>query len=209
MNDINLKELERRAYKSTFQDGIYDLYFGLFLIILAWIPVLESLGVSRFIGYPFLASPMLLIWAGKRFITIPRLGAVEFGGRRKSYKKIVRLVGIGALVLMAGPMVMLAKGGFGWGEGSGLPWMLIALIGLPVFILAVIYANHPRIYIYAAAMLFCIVNAEFLLKYVDSPYNTLVTFGPVGLLIFIYGLTLLISFMKKYPKESPEANHAG
>ncbi|MEZ5358361.1 MAG: hypothetical protein R3F48_05975 [Candidatus Zixiibacteriota bacterium] len=207
MNDINLKELERRAYRSTFEDGIYDLYFGLFLLILAWIPVLESIGVSRFIGYPLLASPLFLIWAGKRYITIPRLGAVEFGEGRKKYKHIVRLVGIIALALMMGPIFIIAKGGFGGSDT--IPWIMIALMGLPVFILAVIYANHPRIYIYAAAMLFCIVENEFLLGLSDSPFISLLSFGIVGIVIFIFGLALLIQFLKKYPKESAEATHVG
>ncbi|MCK5127386.1 MAG: hypothetical protein KAR42_14115 [candidate division Zixibacteria bacterium] len=209
MKDINLKELERRAYRSTFDDGIYDIYFGLLFLIIAWIPIMESIGISRVLGYPLLVSPIALIWAGKRFITIPRLGAVEFGTKRKTYKKIVRWIGLISLALMLPLMIMFGNSGLtGNHEGMSI-WLMIAIIGLPVFAIAVAYINHPRIFIYAAAMIFCVAQAEFLLRFISSPLNSIVTFGLVGIIVFVYGLSLLIAFIKKYPKESPEVNHVG
>ncbi len=92
----SLKEIERRAYRSTFEDGIYDIQFGLLFLIVACIPILEIVGISRLFGYSLLIiSPILLPWLGKRYITIPRMGAVEFGPKRKSKMRL--LLAIGAL----------------------------------------------------------------------------------------------------------------
>ena len=36
MNQINLKELERKAFRSTYQDGLWDMYFGLIVICMSF-----------------------------------------------------------------------------------------------------------------------------------------------------------------------------
>ena len=58
----SLKKLERRAYRSTFEDGVYDIQFGLLFLVFAWIAVLEALGVSRFIGYSLFIIPLIFPW---------------------------------------------------------------------------------------------------------------------------------------------------
>ena len=38
--EINLKELERRAWRSVFQDGLWDIYLGLLLMAMAILTLL-------------------------------------------------------------------------------------------------------------------------------------------------------------------------
>ena len=84
---LNLKELERKAWRSFFDDGLWDIYLGLLLALM---------GVSAFMGRMELSEVthmgiyiglliiiMLLMWAAKRFITVPRIGRVKFGAERQ------------------------------------------------------------------------------------------------------------------------------
>jgi hypothetical protein len=200
----SLKELERRAYRSTFDDGIYDIQFGLIFLILALIPILQTVGISRFVGYALLIiSPMLLPWLGKRFITIPRMGAVEFGPKRKSRRRLLLAIGAAVIILMLPLLIMIV----GKGIPGRLGWSIIAMSAAPVLAIAVYFLDFPRLFVYLALLMFAVFESEILLEYVHSPFNTIISLGIPGAIIFAIGLTLLFKFMKKYPKPAPEVNH--
>jgi hypothetical protein len=200
----SLKEIERRAYRSTFDDGIYDIQFGLLLLILAWIPTLETVGISRFVGYALLILSVILIpWLGKRYITIPRMGAVEFGPKRKSRKLLLLWIGIGVVLLTLPVMIMIV----GQDVSGRLGWPMIAMFVAPVLSIAVCFLDLPRLYIYAALLIACVVEAEFLLEHVGSPLNALISFGIPGGIISAIGILLLLTFVRKYPKPTPEVSH--
>lgn len=200
----SLKEVERRAYRSTLNDGIYDLAFGFVFLILAWIPILEVAGVSRFVGYSLLiVFAALLPWLGKRFITIPRLGAVEFGTKRKSRKRLILAIGAAVLVLTLPVMIMIGKD-----DISGrLGWPMIGMFAAPLLVVTVMLLESPRLIVYASLLIAGIAEAEFLLSYVDSPLNALISFGIPGVIISAVGTTLLVKFIQKYPKTNSEVPH--
>jgi hypothetical protein len=199
----SLREIERRAYRSTFEDGIYDIVWGMLFLILAWIPVFESAGIPRYYGYAFLLILAPIPWLGKRFITIPRLGAVEFGEKRKSRRQYTVLIGIGAIILILPLLIIMSAQGF----PGGLTWRTAGLIAAPVVAIAVYFMDYPRMYIYAAALLFSILESEMLISYVGTPLNFFISFAIPGVAILVFGLKLLVSFMKKYPKPTQEASH--
>ena len=43
-NKLDLKEVEQKVFQTTFQDGLWDIYLGLLLIIFGLSPLLEYLG---------------------------------------------------------------------------------------------------------------------------------------------------------------------
>ena len=94
--NISLKALERNAWTSYFQDGLWDIFLGLLLVSSAvntWLSdsgVPSSARISTYIGIMVLGG--LVLWAGKRFITVPRLGRVKFGPKRKAKLNWVRVV---------------------------------------------------------------------------------------------------------------------
>jgi len=45
--NINLKELEKKAWTSTFQDGIIDIGIGLILVVTT---ICQTFDAARFIG---------------------------------------------------------------------------------------------------------------------------------------------------------------
>lgn len=199
----SLKNIEKRAYRSTFSDGLYDLAFGTIFMLMALIPVLESVGISRFFGYPFFIIPALIVVIGKRVITVPRMGSVEFGPKRKRKSRIILLIAAIAMFFMLPLLIIM----FSTGLPDRLMWTTVVLIGAPLILLSVILLDHPRFILYCVFLFFGILLTEFMLEYIGVPIGHIVAFGFPGILINIYGLTLLATFVKKYPKLSSEANH--
>lgn len=199
----SLKEIERRAYRSTFSDGIYDIQFGVIFLIFALMAVFEVGGISRFIGYVLLLVALVLPWLGKRYITIPRMGQVEFGRKRKKRKLIVWTIAAVAAVLILPLVIMIVK----QNQSSVLGWRLIAMPVAPLFVLAVYTTDFPRLYLYTALLFFGFVSAEFLRSLVGVPLNAAIGFGVPGVVITAIGTTLLVKFIKTHPRT--EIDYAG
>ena len=192
----SLKEIERRAYRSTFEDGIYDIQFGFLYLVFALISVLEAIGISRFFGYALLVIPLIIPWLGKRYITIPRMGEVEFGQKRRKKNRIILVIGAVVLFLTLPLFFMIGSASI-----SGvLGWKLIAVFVAPLFVLAVYTTHFPRLYLYAALLIAGVVEAEFLLNLVGSPLNAVYSFGLPGIVITLIGINFLIKFIKTYPR---------
>jgi len=110
MTTLNLKEIEKKAYRSTFQDGIWDIFLGLLLLNLAFGALLANSGVSHGLNMTILTALGVLIllafMTGKKRITVPRMGFVKFGQKRK--RKIWKSRLILLLSVFAGLVVFLA-----------------------------------------------------------------------------------------------------
>lgn len=79
-----LSALEDRAYKATWDDGILDLILGVGLVMLG---VLFRTDLAGLAGV-FVAVLLMPVWGiAKKFITIPRLGYVEFSEDRKKRER--------------------------------------------------------------------------------------------------------------------------
>jgi len=52
---INLKELERKAWRSVFQDGLWDIFLGLLLLAMAIGALLSDIGVPE--AWPMADGP--------------------------------------------------------------------------------------------------------------------------------------------------------
>lgn len=206
----SLKAIERRAYRSTFEDGIYDIFFGAAFMILASIPAFKYAGIPAVFGYLAGVLLILIVVLGKRQITIPRLGMVEFGPERKSRKFWLLLACLAFLFLTSPLLFMMPGDGFGGGmaERVGLPLMLGFVAG-PILVIIAYFLDYPRLYIYTAILFVGIPHSSLLFDYIGRPLNSILSFGLPGVLILGYGLTLLSRFMAKYPKVAQELNHAG
>ncbi|MFX0008852.1 MAG: hypothetical protein ACFE9R_00945, partial [Candidatus Hermodarchaeota archaeon] len=89
---IDLKGLERKAWRSTFQDGIWDIFMGLLILGLSIAPFGEKIGLSGELGSMIIvlcwnSIAVVFLILGKKFITVPRIGYVKFGAKRKKVKK--------------------------------------------------------------------------------------------------------------------------
>ncbi|MFH1699552.1 MAG: hypothetical protein ABIE07_03105 [Candidatus Zixiibacteriota bacterium] len=199
----SLDGVERRAYRSTFSDGVYDIAFGAVFILLALIPVLEAAGISKYYGYLLLILPALMIIVAKRVITIPRMGAVEFGPKRKTKKRLILIIAAVVVFLMM-PVAIMVLPKFASGYHM---WTVISLAGAPLVALSIYFLDHPRFILYCALFFFGILMAEFMLPYIGNPLNYVMALGLPGIVIDVYGLALFTAFIRKYPKVNSEVSH--
>jgi MFS family permease len=204
---LNLKEIERKAFRSTYEDGLWDIDYGLIVV-----------GMSLFLYHPetgyspkniilstlIIALAYFVFWAGKKFITVPRMGEVRFGPERKHKAKRLAII-LGVFVLFQSALVGLTA--LGWlsntlpNYDSGL--LVVALIGSSIvgtsMIVVAYFSDFPRGYYIAILM----ALAVFLMIYTNEPIYAVV----IGLLIIIPGLVLFVRFLKKYPRRDEAGAH--
>lgn len=55
---VDLRELEKKAWKSTFQDGLWDIYFGLLFMGMGLYRIPQLFGLDN----TFILIMLLMIW---------------------------------------------------------------------------------------------------------------------------------------------------
>lgn len=190
--NINLKEIERKAWTSYFQDGLFDIFLSIFMLTMAIRALTDNVWFIFMVLVAVLVVPL-----GKRFITIPRIGLVKFGPARKA--RLWKLRAVGGIAFLAMLVVLLLIL-----SGSNLPSKEIRAaiqgIGLTLlFCLMAYFWDFRRLYVYGMFYAIGMVLWEMLGDPV-GPIAFLVS-GSVTLLI---GIALFVSFLRKYPKPKEE-----
>jgi hypothetical protein len=207
---LNLKELERKAFRSTYQDGLWDIYQGgiilSFTAFAGGLDAPDSLSSwQRFLLFMGgVGLSYLIFWAGKRYITLPRIGQVQFGPLRQRRKRTLA-VALGGIVAVQVAVVAFSVALWqipalrAWLGISSMPQtvetLVVAVIGAlfvgPSLALVAYFNDFPRGYFLAAVMsvsVFCLVwfdHALFMLL--------------GGLLIIIQGIFLFARFFLRHP----------
>ena len=206
-NTLDLKQIERRAFRSTYQDGLLDIQMGAIVTAMAFFLYRPANGYS-----PLNIIEMVLIfavvfglyWIGKKYITIPRLGQVRFGQIRHEKKKTLAII-LGVIVLLQAAVVGLTAAGwanpslgaklFGLTASADLGRLVVAVVGAffvgPSMLVMAYFNDFPRGYYIAVLM----ALAVFLMIWINQPVYPAV----IGALIIIPGVVLLIRFLLKYP----------
>jgi hypothetical protein len=215
MNKITLKELELKAFRSTYQDGLWDMYFGLIVICMAIFLYRPATGFSPMNIVLMLVSMIgayALFWAGKRFITLPRMGQVKFGEKRARRKKTMFLV-LGVVVLIQVAFLVIQFVAWRNPEfGDKLNTFLkeknamdlaVATIGSlfvgPSIILIAYFMDFPRGYFIGVMM----ALAVFLMILLNQPIYSLI----IGILIAAPGVVQFVRFLQKYPLRGKNSDH--
>jgi hypothetical protein len=215
MNLLNLKDLERKAFRSTYQDGLWDLYYGLIVICMAIFVYRPATGYSPMnivLALSSMAVVYGLFWAGKKFITLPRMGQVQFGPQRKQ-RRLTMIIVLSVVVLIQ--VILLAGTLFAWANpelgarfnnlipNRNIMDLVIASIGAlivgPGMILVAYFKDFPRGYFIAIM----IALAVFLMLYLNQPVYPII----IGVVIAVPGLVLFVRFLEKYPLRHQDASH--
>lgn len=210
----DLKLIERQAYRSTYQDGLWDIYMGLIVMGMSLFVYHPAAGYSMMNWIAFTVTFLLangVYWLGKRFITLPRLGQVRFGAMRKRRGMVLAIV-LGGVIFVQILLVGLSIWGLRnpavaenlLGTDADLELLLVATLGSlfvgPPMILIAYFNDFPRGY-YIAVMM---ALAVFLMILTNQPVYALV----IGAMILIPGVVLLVRFIKQYPLHPQAASHA-
>jgi len=209
---LNLKEIERKAFRSTYQDGLWDIYLGLVvegMAIFIYRPASGYSAMNIIIALLVFALAYGIFWVGKKYITVPRLGQVTFGKIRKRKNTTLAII-LGVFVLILAVLVAVTT--FGWASPAiissfindrikGLVFVaaICAFIVGASMIVRVNFMDFPRGY-YISIL---IAMAVFLMISLNQPIYPIL----LGGLIIIPGLVLFIRFLKKYPLHRKETIH--
>lgn len=187
--DTDLKKLVRRTYLVFFQDGLWDIFLGLFII--GWgVGILTDMAYlvgSWFIGLYF------IMWGLKRWLTYPRIGYVKLGDREKKiWVGISIVLGIMVLVGVLFAIAFITDERPQWIQDyfplffSG---MLAILVG------GVAWSFGIYRFLLHAALIFI---AGAVHQWSDIQWAH--TYLGAGVVIVLLGIVILVRFIQKYPK---------
>jgi FtsH-binding integral membrane protein len=193
--NLNLKEIEKKVWTSTFEDGITDIGIGLVLLVST---ICQMFNDERFYLYPLFIVPALFIIIAKKYITVPRMGLVKFSRERNKKRYTLFLVMTISIVFL---LMLTTKGLL-----QQLP-MTSLIVGAIVFIIPcsiAYFLNWDRMYIYAV-----LFTLSFALNEITIANTGVVASGAYawlisGMMITVVGVVYLIRFMKKYPLPEKE-----
>lgn len=206
----DLKRLERKAYKSYFDDGIWDIAWGIWLAVWAILPLLKFYDISRFYAYSLMFVPTILLLLGKKYLTVPRIGMVRFNPARRRRKIYIFLAGIATLALTTLLWYMTATGQISAPSPAigGLAMPIIEAFGIFLILSALaFFIEFPRLYIYASMFATGIIITETLYPHTGEPWDALLGFGVYALSILCYGIIRLVLFLGKYPRPKMEVQN--
>jgi hypothetical protein len=177
---------------SYFQDGLWDILLGIYLLgwgFSIWRDMVAVMG-GLWVGIYFLVLGL------KRILVYPRAGYIKLSEARKQQ---MRMVILGSVLFLLGLVVMTA-----FAINSRPQWLndyfLFMLITMFAGVIAVLgyWWRVTRWYIYATITFLGAAAQQWL----GLP-EELGFFIPGGI-IGLFGVWLLIRFLRKYPKPMPE-----
>jgi hypothetical protein len=195
--NTDLKQMERKAWTSYFQDGMWDIFMGLLMLAMG-VHLLTDNGP---IHYALMAIAVLALILVRRYITVPRLGRARFGPMRKVKNR--------AVIVVLAISVLAGVGGFiASAAGAGPPpesfAALIPFFTLLTFGLMAFFMDFPRLYAYG--FLFAL-SISLAIAFKDDTAATVLFLvsGGLGLLV---GVTMLARFIRRYPRLTGDSGHA-
>jgi len=212
---IDLKDIERKAFRSTYQDGLWDVYLGLIVVcmsIFIYRPADGYSSMNIILAVLAMAFARSLFWAGKKYITLPRMGQVRFGGARRRRKATLAIF-LAALVALQTAVVGLTA--LAWIDPATGAWvnsffatrgamdLAVAVLGALFagtgMLLMAYFSDFPRGYYIALLMSL----AVFLMVFANQPVFPII----LGGLIILPGLALFVRFLRAYPLPREEPTH--
>lgn len=196
----DLKALEERAYRQTWNDGLLDIFAGAGILAIGILFRTELAGLAGM----FVAVLLMPFWAvAKKLITVPRLGYVSFGEARKATERswAIRMIVLGVLALSVGTVLYMAVRSGGEGIGGRLGelnagfWLMGLLLAVGL-VAGGLMIGVRRLLVYGLVMVLAMTTAA-LLGFEVPDY--LVAGGAV---ILLSGLAVLGRFLRRYPRRA-------
>jgi hypothetical protein len=201
----NLKEIERKAYMSYHQDGLLDIFAGLYILGFGLGIIMDILWEFDFgvIMPTILIVTVLPIWiAAKRKITMPRIGFVNFGtrGANKLTAVFIGTMVAGLFAFFAFTFTISQSGLRQWLDLIVQNGMLI--VGFGTLVVCALFGytmGLKRLYAYGLLAVIVLAIGHFM----GILFAYIIT--ALGITVMVTGFALLISFVRKYPLKGDKA----
>ena len=206
-DEIDLKEMERRALTAYHEDGLLDIFWGGYLLFLGLV-VFTPMEYRLIVVMPT-ALGILLYDRAKKRVTYPRLGYVKLTKEMEA-----RVLRDTLIVIFVAWFVTLAGLFTNMGVPERASWLVLFLNRYNLLfqggVLALIFLmlgrimSISRLYHYSVISLLVFSAGYF---YLDSPYivslqNLGVPCAIIGLIMVGIGASRLQRFIGKYSKEA-------
>ncbi|MBN1266638.1 MAG: hypothetical protein JXA25_14175 [Anaerolineales bacterium] len=200
-NQISLRDVEKKIYQSTFQDGLIEISLAAFLLMFALAPLLsEDLGDfwSSFIFLPLWAVVALAVRFIRTRVILPRTGSVRFGQYRKN-----RLLGFSRVMLGFNLAALILGISTFFGFEGLAEWVIpsrFAALLLLGFSLAAAFLQQPRFYLYGVMVAAAPLIGEYLYRNYSAVHHGYpLSFGTSAFILFAVGLYMLLRLIFSHP----------
>ena len=184
---LDLERIESSAFRAYFEDGMWDIFFGLMFITGGIRTIMDDPRYSVLIIVAILVHTL-----GKRYITVPRLGRVKFGQRRVKGQLQMMIVIVVAVVISAAIVALNPTTDLF--EGRLLGDLVFAVMIIVVTGVMGHYWEYPQMVVHG------IIFAAIML--ISGQYGNdtgAIAYLVGGCVSISIGLVTLALFLKKYP----------
>ena len=207
--NIDLKEIEKKSWRSTFEDGILDIYFGILVLGIGMGMTLSSIlpnPLDKFIPFIFIGIGLFFFLTAKKYITQPRLGVVKFGLKRKGRKlKTLIMLSINFIVLLILFLIRFINPELSLNFPGYLEGLIMGLLFITTPIcFAAYFIQYSRFYFIGLLVGLSFFLSDLFSIFIPEPFDTLIVFSIVSGAIIAMGIISLIKFIRKYPLHKEE-----
>jgi hypothetical protein len=209
--NISLKEVERKVFTTAFQDGLWDILIGCFVLMFAIGPFLSTTSLGDFwssvVFIPFWALVYLIIWLIRKFVVTPRIGVVKFGLSRKV--KLSRFVALAIFVSVVGLILGILSAQIDDAPG----WVFLTSFGSLVLIsfsVAAYFLDFAHLYLYGVLIALSPLVGEWLYIQIGASHHGFpITFGTTAGVIILVGLIKFALLLRDHPIPEEEPLSVG
>ena len=211
---LDIQNAEKQVFRlATFEDGIWEIYLGLFFILMSFYSITREI-LGPLLNAIFVLGMSLLlvglVWIAKKRITQPRIGLVKFGRSAKKKIKAAHIITWTLVLATFTLLILIANSLIREPTWEQLPqWfsdfdvdMIFALITIGFFCLIGYYTGVARFYFYGVLLGVGNFATTVLLVYHDVQFGWPVALA--GLIITLMGASVLMKFLQAHPRTSEE-----
>jgi len=213
--NLDLKAIERKAFRSVHQDGLWDIYLGGLMLVLSLFFAIPESGEGELTYMVIALLGVTVVFAvfqlGKKYITTPRMGQVQFGPERQKRKITLGWI-MGAYVLVTLGMVLFSL--YIWNRSASgqtvdlaltpsLERVLVALVAALLAGTSTLVISYFREFVRGYYIALLMGLGFFFPLLLDMTIPMIVA----GALILVPGLILFVNFLRQHPLPPQEARH--
>lgn len=182
-----MEGIEARLFASYFQDGMWDIMIGWMMIVTALRSFVDHWMVSFLIF-----AGIILAYFVRKYVTMKRIGYAKFGTERRTKRKRLLFLVIGANLLT---LLILIVTLLGFGSASNIFGFAIVVTILIIFSAVAYSFYYPRFFLWGVMFSGGILISEILGMDVGK-----YVFLLLGTVVTMIGIIYFMIFLKKYSK---------
>lgn len=214
-HNLDLKAIERKAFRSVHQDGLWDIYLGGLMLVLSLFFAIPESGEGELTYMVIALLGVAIVFAvfqlGKRYITTPRMGQVQFGPERQKRKITLGWI-MGAYVLVTLGIVLFSL--YVWNSSASgqtvdlamtpsLGRVLVASVAALIAGTSTLVISYFREFVRGYYIALLMGLGFFFTLLLDMTVPMIIA----GVLILVPGLVLFVNFLRQHPLPPQEAHH--